>query len=146
VKTQHSITWFFSRTTHTDLSALLDANLLDHHTCRYISQPQKFRRSKKTQEIHRMAKARPPKDMKAPSLILSWELYSKHLLREVAEEGALRLLVPIGKELSTMLSRERVEEAVTVAGAPACAIESIPAPNAWIPGSVLLLFTSSLRT
>jgi len=109
---------------------LLDVSIIGW----YISQPQKFRRSKKTQEIHRMAKARPPKDMKAPSLILSWELYSKHLLREVAEEGALRLLVPIGKELSTMLSRERVEEAVTVAGAPACAIESIPAPNAWIPG------------
>ena len=68
----------------------------------------------------------------------------KHLVREVALEGGLRLLVPIGKELTTILSCKRMEEAVTVAGAPPCAIEGVPAPNAWIPGCVVGIDSSRL--
>ena len=41
---------------------LLDASLFGW----YISQPQEFSRSSITNEIHRKAKCRPPKDLKAP--------------------------------------------------------------------------------
>ena len=105
---------------------------------KYISQTQKFKQSKKTNEIHRMAKERPPKELKAPSMILSWELFTKHVIRASAEEGALNLLVLIGKELENILSMERLTDAVTpttsAAGPsslPRCKIEPIPAPNAW---------------
>ena len=104
---------------------------------KYITQAQKFKRSKKTNEVHRMAKERPPKQLKAPSMILSWELFTKHVIRAAAEEGALNLLVLIGKELENILSMERLTEAVTpttlAAGPslPHCKIEPIPAPNAW---------------
>jgi len=104
---------------------------------KYITQAQKFKRSKKTNEVHRMAKERPPKQLKAPSMILSWELFTKHVIRDAAEEGALKVLVLIGKELENILSMERLTEAVTpttsAAGPslPDCKIEPIPAPNAW---------------
>ena len=104
----------------------------------YISQEQKYRRSTATNEIHRCAKERPPKELKPASMVLSWELLTKHIIRQAAEEGNLNLLVLIGKELENILSTERISEAVnfgiTAAGcssAHRCNIESIPAPNAW---------------
>lgn len=104
----------------------------------YISQPQKYRRSTATNEIHRMAKERPPKELKPASMVLSWELLTKHIIRKAAEEGGLNLLVLIGKELENILSMERIAEAVTFGSIAAgsssahrCNIESIPAPNAW---------------
>ena len=104
----------------------------------YISQEQKYRRSARTNEIHRMAKERPPKELKPASMVLSWELLTKHVIREAAEEGGLNLLVLIGKELENILSIDRITEAVTSRGTTAgpssahrCKIETIPAPNAW---------------
>jgi len=108
----------------------------------YISQPQQYQRSRKTNEIHRMSKDRPKKSLKAASMILSFELFTKHIIREAAEEGGLNLLVLIGKELENILSMERITDAVSLRGtttgssaagssAHCCKIESIPAPNAW---------------
>ena len=80
-----------------------------------------------------MQKARPPLCLKAPSLVLSWELYTKHLVRQVAKEGHLKLLIPIGVEVELAVTRQRMEEAVSVCeGAEVSDV--IPAPNAWIPG------------
>ena len=99
----------------------------------YISQPQQYKRSSITNEVHRMQKARPPLGLKAPSLVLSWELYTKHLVRQVAKEGHLKLLIPIGVEVELAVTRQRMEEAVSVCeGAEVSDV--IPAPNAWIPG------------
>lgn len=108
---------------------LLDASLFGW----YISQPQEFKRSIKTNEIHRKAKARPPKDLKAPSLVLSWELFTKHVIRDIANEGGLKLLIPIGMEVEASLTRGRLEDAISTAP-EAYVAETFPAPNAWIPG------------
>ncbi len=80
-----------------------------------------------------MQKARPPLGLKGPSLVLSWETYTKHLIREVAEEGHLKLLVPIGMEVELAITQQRMNEAVSVCEA-AEVTETFPAPNAWIPG------------
>ena len=97
-----------------------------------------------------MAKERPPKELKPASMVLSWELLTKHIIRQAAEEGNLNLLVLIGKELENILSTERISEAVnfgiTAAGcssAHRCNIESIPAPNAWSEVFVLELLSLS---
>ena len=84
-------------------------------------------------------------------MILSWELFTKHVIRASAEEGALNLLVLIGKELENILSMERLTEAVTpttsAAGPsslPRCKIEPIPAPNAWSESNTCLRLRFSL--
>ena len=69
----------------------------------YISQPQGYRRSSKTKQVRRNTKERPPKELKAPALVLSWELFTKNVVREIAEEGALRAIIPIGKEVEEIL-------------------------------------------
>ena len=100
-----------------------------------------------TNEVHRIAKERPPKQLKAPALILAWEMYTKHLIREVAEEGGLRLLVPIGMEVEAILTRKRLEEAMTPVenrskyGKLPKLSETFPAPNAWIPGGYGQFYT-----
>jgi hypothetical protein len=98
-----------------------------------VSQPQKYRRSSISNEVHRMQKARPPLGLKAPSLVLSWELYTKHVIRKVAEEGHLKLLIPIGMEVELAVTRQRMDEAISVC-AGAEVTNTFPAPNAWITG------------
>jgi len=113
---------------------LLDASIFGW----YISQPQEYSLSRVSNEIQRRPKARPPKELKVPSLVLSWELFTKHLIRDVASDGHLKLLVPIGKEVVNALSRERIEDAVQVdSGSEVTVSETLPAPNAWIPGGYL---------
>lgn len=109
---------------------LLDASIFGW----YISQPQTYSRSSITNEVHRRAKERPPKHLKTPSLVLSWELFTKHLIRDVAKEGSLKALVPIGMEVEAALTRERMEDAISSKDSKARVVETFPAPNAWIPG------------
>jgi hypothetical protein len=66
---------------------LLDASIFGW----YMSQPQEYSRSSSSGEVHRKQKNRPPKELKIPSLVLSWELFTKHLIREVADEGHLKV-------------------------------------------------------
>ena len=99
----------------------------------YISQPQKYKRSSISLEIHRQPKTRPPLELKAPSLVLSWELYTKHLVRQVATEGHLKLLIPIGMEVESAITRQRLNDAISPCEG-AKVIDTFPAPNAWIPG------------
>lgn len=73
-------------------------------------------------------------ELKTPSLVLSWELFTKHLIREVANEGNLKLLIPIGMEVETALTRRRMEDAIQGNSKGARVSEPFPAPNAWIPG------------
>ncbi|KAL7552079.1 hypothetical protein ACHAWF_015295 [Thalassiosira exigua] len=107
---------------------LLDASVFGW----YMTQPQVYSRSSVSQEVHRKAKTRPPKELKTPSLVLSWELFTKHLIHDVAEEGNLKLLIPIGMEVEKALTASRMEEAINGSGARL--VETFPAPNAWIPG------------
>ena len=108
---------------------LLDASIFGW----YISQQQEYSRSPNSNEVHRRAKSRPPKELKTPSLVLSWELFTKHVIREVAEEGNLKLLIPIGMEVEAALTRERMEDAIS-GKSEARVTDTFPAPNAWIPG------------
>ena len=108
---------------------LLDASVFGW----YMPQPQEYARSSITNEIHRKQKNRPPKDLKVPSLCLSWEGFTKHLIRDVAEEGNLKLLVPIGMEVEAALTRDRMEDAIR-GKSKAKVSDTFPAPNAWIPG------------
>jgi len=107
---------------------LLDASVFGW----YMSQPQEYSRSPISNEVHRKAKARPPKELKKPSLVLSWELFTKHIIRDIAEEGHLKLLIPIGMEVEAALTRERIE--ASIGKSEARVSECFPAPNAWIPG------------
>jgi len=96
----------------------------------YIQQEAKYKRSASTGEVHRVAKQRPPKRLKRPALLLSWELYMKHVIRQVADEGALECLVPLGKEVWNAVGVDRFRAA---AGAARVA-DPLPAPNAWLQG------------
>lgn len=109
---------------------LLDASIFGW----YISQPQKYSRSSVSNEVHRIPKSRPPLKLKTPSLVLSWELFTKHLIRDVADEGNLKLLIPVGMEVEAALTRERMEDAIKGKYSEARVTEAFPAPNAWIPG------------
>ena len=101
----------------------------------YISQPQTYTRSKVSNEVHRKQKSRPPSDLKAPSLVLSWELFTKHVVREVADEGHLKFLVPIGMEVEGAITRKRMEDAIQSGNSEGAIVaDTFPAPNAWIPG------------
>eukprot|EP00804_Cyclotella_cryptica_P026769 CCRYP_007964-RA/>CCRYP_007964-RA protein AED:0.04 eAED:0.04 QI:694/1/1/1/0.6/0.66/6/882/813 len=81
----------------------------------YISQPQQYHKSSVSNEIQRMTKQRPPHYMKAPSLVLSFELFTKHLIREIAEQGNLQLVIPIGREVEQTITRKRLVDAVRIA-------------------------------
>lgn len=113
---------------------LAQHNILQHlKLLSTVSQPQQYTRSSISNEVHRLQKARPPSQLKAPSLVLSWELYTKHLIRQVAKEGHLKLLVPIGMEVELAITRRRMIEAVSVCEGTEVS-DIMPAPNAWIPG------------
>ena len=111
---------------------LLDASIFGW----YISQPQEYSRSSVTGEVHRKQKNRPPKELKIPSLVLSWELFTKQIIKEVADEGHLKLLIPIGMEVESALTRKRMEDVVVGGTRSTTAVvsDTFPAPNAWIPG------------
>jgi hypothetical protein len=66
---------------------LLDASIFGW----YMSQPHEYSRSSSSGEVHRKRKNRPPKELKIPSLVLSWVSFTKHLIREVANEGHLKV-------------------------------------------------------
>jgi hypothetical protein len=65
--------------------------------------------------------------------VLSWELYTKHLIRQVANEGHLKLLIPIGMEVELAITRRRMDEAISICEGAEVA-STFPAPNAWITG------------
>ncbi len=101
----------------------------------YISQPQTYSRSRITNEVHRKKKSRPPSELKTPSLVLSWELFTKHIVREVADEGHLKYLIPIGMEVEAAVTRKRMEDAIRSSNSEEAQVsDTFPAPNAWIPG------------
>jgi hypothetical protein len=96
----------------------------------YIPQQTYYVRSRNG-EVQRKAKERPPKRCKTPALALSWELYTKHVIRAAAAEGHLKALVPLGKEVFEAIGIDRFR-----AAAPGAVVldEAFPAPNAWVKG------------
>ena len=101
-----------------------------------------YRRSAVSGDVHRAAKSRPPKRCKRPALLLSWELYMKHVVRAAAAEGHLRALLPIGKEVYASITGPRLRSAI---GPGAVLHDAHPAPNAWVPGGYGPFFLSLSR-
>ena len=97
----------------------------------YIPQATYYVRSARTGEVQRKAKERPPKRCKTPALALSWELYTKHVVRAAAAAGHLRALIPIGAEVFAAVGLDRLRAAAPGAVVPG---EAFPAPNAWVRG------------
>ena len=97
----------------------------------YIPQATYYVRSARTGEVQRKAKERPPKRCKTPALTLSWELYTKHVVRAVAAAGHLKALIPIGAEVFAAIGLDRLRAAAPGAVVPG---EAFPAPNAWVRG------------
>ena len=77
----------------------------------YIPQATYYVRSARTGEVQRKAKERPPKRCKTPALALSWELYTKHVVRAAAVAGHLRALIPIGAEVFAAIGLDRLRAA-----------------------------------
>ena len=112
---------------------LIDTSLLGW----YIPQPQMYKRSTVTNDVHKVSKVRPPKKFKAPALKLSWESYTKHVVREVVNEGYLKLIVPIGMEVGKTIGKTRFMDAVESkhdSDTKITLAPPFPAPNAFIPG------------
>ena len=104
---------------------LIDASIVGW----YIPQQQEYAVSKNSFTVHKLDKKRPPPGLKTPTLLLSWELYIKHVIRKHA--SSLRLLIPIGKEVERAITVERMRLA---AGDQVRVMDSFPAPNAWCVG------------
>ncbi len=114
---------------------LIDTSLLGW----YIPQPQMYKRSSITNDVHKVSKDRPPKKFKAPALKLSWESYTKHVVREAANEGYLKLVVPIGMEVGKTIGKTRFMDAIEMKDDDDVKITlapPFPAPNAFIPGEL----------
>ena len=97
----------------------------------YIPQATYYVRSARNGEVQRKAKERPPKRCKTPALTLSWELYTKHVVRAAAAAGHLKALIPIGAEVFAAIGLDRLRAAAPGAVVPG---EAFPAPNAWVRG------------
>ena len=107
---------------------LLDTSIIGW----YIQQDIEYNITMGSKNVHKLAKARPPKCMKKDTLILSWELYTKHVVRKAFLEGNLKLLIPIGSEVVNFITRKRFEEVVD--NNPSLVHNGIPAMNAWDKG------------
>ena len=61
------------------------------------------------------------------------QLGSDHVPIQVATEGNLKLLIPLGYEMCDVITMKRFEEAIV--GSPNASVaESFPASNAWVQG------------
>ena len=99
----------------------------------YLQQDQCYTLSSVSNEIQRAAKDRPPKKLKDVALVLAWEGFTKHIVHQAATQGHLKLLIPLGYEMSDAITMERFEEAI-VESPNARVAEPYPAPNAWVQG------------
>ena len=99
----------------------------------YIAQKQEYTTSKVSGDIQRKPKSCPPKNLKDIVLVLSWELSMKHLIRQVAVEGHLKVLVPIGCELADVITNARLVDTIGICD-NAIMSETMPAPNAFVKG------------
>ena len=108
---------------------LVDTNIFGW----YMTQEQKFVPTK-SGEVVRKPKQRPPPNLKNASLVVSWELYTKHVIRSAAKEGHLKAIIPIGKEVVKAVTLSRLNDVVDVDGCTAVIERIPPAPNAWIEG------------
>lgn len=109
---------------------IVDTNLFGW----YITQETKHTKLKKSGEVVKKQRERPDPKLKDVSLVLSWELFTKHLLHTVAREGNLKFIMPIGKSVANALTKERLQEVIDVDNCRAVIEENPPAPDSWVIG------------
>ena len=109
---------------------LVDTNIFGW----YMTQSTEYVKSKVSGEVVKKSRDRPPPTLKNASLVLSWELFTKHLLRCVVLKGDLKFIIPIGKSVGTAVSRARLEEVIDVENCNTVIEENPPAPNAQVDG------------
>ena len=106
---------------------LVDANPLGW----YIPQQPGYYITWKTKKPHTNRRVRPSSDLYKPVFVLAWELYTKHLIRQLTttEGNKPQLVVPIGKEFTKAIGRSRIINAVN---STSCRVmDAISQPNAW---------------
>ncbi len=107
---------------------LLDTSIIGW----YIPQNTPYDIAKKSKQVTKLPNIRPHPKLKKPCLLMSWEGHVKHLVRKAAEDGELKLFIPIGKDVATAIGKDRFLDAVS--GSEATVVEAYPAPNARIEG------------
>jgi len=105
---------------------LLDTSIIGW----YIQQEKQYAVSPQEKNVYDFGKARPPSDLKTPTLLLSWEFYVKHLVRQAASEGHMKLFIPIGKDVRKILTEDRLIKAVTVEDHKVVRVQVHPGINA----------------
>ena len=105
---------------------LLDTSIIGW----YIHQSDRFNITELSHDLHKKQRLKPPSNMKRDTLITSWEMYTKHVVRKVFEAGDLKKLITIGSDVKNMLGRERLLAAVD--GDESIIDEGIPAMNSWV--------------
>ena len=105
---------------------LLDTSIIGW----YIHQLDRFNITELSHDLHKKQRLKPPSNMKRDTLITSWEMYTKHVVRKVFEAGDLKKLITIGSDVKNMLGRERLLAAVD--GDESIVDEGIPAMNSWV--------------
>ena len=66
--------------------------------------------------------------------MMSWELFTKHLIRDIAMEGNLKCIMPIGKAVGRAINDDRLRDVLSVAGCEGVVEQNPPTPNAWVEG------------
>ena len=101
----------------------------------YISQPVQFVSSNGGAQMVKKPKAKPDHKFKGAALVVSWELFTKHLIREAVEGGNLKAIMPIGKFVLQSVTPKRLNEVISHPKGKSTVIERCaPAPNAMLPG------------
>ena len=85
----------------------------------YLQQSIEYTQSKVSDEVVKKPKNRPPQNTKHSALVLSWELWTKHLVQAAAKDGNLKCIMPIGRNVGTAIMKWRMEKAIKVKGGSA---------------------------
>jgi hypothetical protein len=101
----------------------------------YIPQESDYYITWSSKLVHVVTQPRPPKNLYKPTFVLAWELYTKHVLRQAAVDGkSLQLVIPIGKNMESAVTKSRIQKAVTIPGISCRVCDAFPQPNAWLKG------------
>ena len=102
----------------------------------YLQQPVEYQPTKvsKSTEVVKKSKNRPPRALKHSALVLSWELWTQHVVHAAAKCGNLECILPIGRTVGTTLTKERLLDAITVSDKSAVVEINVQAPNSYSLG------------
>ncbi len=108
---------------------LIDASIVGW----YIRQERFYEIAKKSKKVTVLPSFRPHPKLKKACLAISFGGFVKNLIRKAVNDGELKLLIPIGKDVERALGH-RLVDAVSVEGKNVKVVEAFPAPNARIDG------------